>query len=64
MLETEYGLGYLDECLGISLTYQRKFQRDRDVPPSSTILLRIRPFTSEDDSAHFNLFPEQIQAIP
>ena len=64
MLETEYGIGYLDECLGISLTYERKYQRDRDVPPSSTILLRIRPFVSDEESARFNLFPERILPIP
>ena len=43
MLDTELGLGYEDECLGISIAYRRKFTTDRDVPPSTTIVLQVQP---------------------
>ncbi|MBI3677497.1 MAG: LPS-assembly protein LptD [Proteobacteria bacterium] len=65
MLDTEYGVGYDDECLGISLSFRRKFKRDRDVPPSSTFLLRIRLKTHDDgDEGAARLFPRHIFTTP
>ena len=61
MLDTEFGLGYLDECLGISLSYQRHFTRDRDVPPSTSILFRIKLITGDRQAGSDfpSLFPRQ-----
>ena len=46
-LNTEYGLGYEDECLAISLAYRRKYTEDLilGVPPSTSVILR---FSAED----------------
>ncbi|HZD25387.1 MAG TPA: LPS assembly protein LptD [Alphaproteobacteria bacterium] len=35
------GLRYRDECIDILLTYDRRFTRDRDIEPSTSINLRI-----------------------
>ena len=42
-LNTEYGLGYEDECLAISLAYRRKYTSDLilGVPPSTSVILRF-----------------------
>jgi LPS-assembly protein len=57
-LDTEYGLGYEDECLGISLAYHRKFTADRDLKPSTNFLLRIKLKTSDTPIQAYSLFPE------
>jgi len=41
MLDSRFGLTYEDECFLISLGFRRKFTRDRDIDPSSSVLLRI-----------------------
>lgn len=66
MLETEYGLGYEDECVRISLSYRRKFIRDRDVPPSTAVILRFKLKTglSDDDQSSSDLFPRHIFSTP
>lgn len=58
-LEDEFGLGYDDGCLGISITYRRKYTADRDLPPSTTIMPEIRLKTS-DIVPLSNLFPEDV----
>ena len=35
------GIQYQDECIGIGLTIQRKFTRDRDVEPSTSVNIRF-----------------------
>ncbi|HEY0300070.1 MAG TPA: LPS assembly protein LptD, partial [Rhizomicrobium sp.] len=47
MLDTELGIGYEDECLGISIAYRRKFTTDRDLPPSTSIILRFNLKTGD-----------------
>lgn len=65
MLDTEYGIGYDDECLGLSLSYRRKFTRDRDVPPSTSIILRVKLKTGDtSDDKPSNLFPRHIFTTP
>lgn len=64
MLETEYGLGYEDECVRVSLSYRRKFIRDRDVPPSTAVILRFRLKTGLSDKNGASLFPHRIFATP
>ncbi len=64
MLDTDFGLGYEDECLRLSLSYRRKFQRDRDVPPSTSLLFRIRLKTNDDSDKPSALFPRHIFTTP
>ncbi|HEY4941167.1 MAG TPA: LPS assembly protein LptD [Rhizomicrobium sp.] len=64
MLDTELGLGYEDECLGISLAYRRKFTTDRDLPPSTSIILRFSLKTGEEAIEPFSLFPQDVFSRP
>ena len=61
MIDTEFGFGYADECLGLSLSWRRQYTRDRDVPPSSSILFRFNLKTDQDqgDTAS-DIFPRHI----
>ena len=46
-LDSEFGFGYEDECLGISIAYRRKYTTDRDLPPSTSVVLRFNLKTTE-----------------
>jgi len=61
-LDTEYGLGYEDECLAISLAYRRKFTSDAllGVPPSSSVILRFSLKTGDQPVQPFSLFPQDV----
>lgn len=59
-LTSEYGLGYEDECFGISLAYRKKFTIDRDLKPSSTVLFHFNLKTSDQSTKPFSLFPHDI----
>ncbi|MGB8601480.1 MAG: LPS assembly protein LptD [Rhizomicrobium sp.] len=59
-LTTEYGMGYEDECFGISLSYRRKYTTDMDLKPSSTILFHFNLKTTDQQSKPFSLFPHDI----
>jgi len=41
-IEGVFGFEYLDECFGFAIEAKRKFTRDRDVVPSTTIGFKIR----------------------
>jgi len=41
-IEARLGIEYLDECFGFALEAKRKFTRDRDIEPSTTIGFKIR----------------------
>jgi len=45
MISQELGFEYLDECLQFQLTYRRRFTRDRDIEPSTSIIARFRLIT-------------------
>jgi len=62
MLDTEYGLGYEDECLAISLAYRRKYTFDTvlGVPPSTDIVLRFTLKTGDQPVQPFSLFPKDV----
>jgi LPS-assembly protein len=62
MLDTEYGLGYEDECLAISLAYRRKYTFDTvlGVPPSTSIVLRFTLKTGDQPVQPFSLFPKDV----
>ena len=64
MLDTEYGLGYEDECLAISLAYRRKYTSDRDLPPSTSIILRFTLKTGDQPIQPFSLFPQDVFTTP
>ena len=62
MLGIEYGLGYEDECLAVSLAYRRKYTFDTilGVPPSSSIVLRFSLKTGDQAVQPFSLFPRDV----
>jgi LPS-assembly protein len=64
MLDEEFGLGYEDECLGISLAYRKRFTTDRDLPPSSVFVLRFNLKTGEKPIVPFSLFPRDVFTHP
>jgi LPS-assembly protein len=63
MIDTEFGFSYEDECLGLSLSWRRQYTRDRDVPPSSSVLFRFNLKTDQTETQDDNLgniFPRHI----
>jgi LPS-assembly protein len=64
ILDVEYGLGYEDECLGISLAYRRKYTQDLilGLPPSTSLVLRLSFKTGEEAVRPFSLFPQDVFA--
>ncbi|MBV9044518.1 MAG: LPS-assembly protein LptD [Alphaproteobacteria bacterium] len=64
MLDTELGLGYEDECLGVSVAYRRKFTADRDLPPNTSVILRFNLKTGDSPIEPFSLFPQDVFARP
>ncbi|MEJ1968925.1 MAG: LPS assembly protein LptD [Rhizomicrobium sp.] len=64
MLDTELGLGYEDDCLGISVAYRRRFTTDRDLPPSTSIVLRFNLKTGDVAIQPFSLFPQDVFSRP
>jgi len=59
-LDNEFGLGYEDDCFGISVGYHRKYTTDRDLPPSTSYILRLKLKTTEQAIQPFSLFPEDV----
>jgi LPS-assembly protein len=64
-LNTEFGLGYEDECLAISLAYRRKYTQDLllGVPPSTSVILRFSLKTGDEGIQPFSLFPKDVFAL-
>jgi len=60
MIQEEFGLGYQDECFGISLSYLRQFTQFRDVPPSTAVFLRWSLKTSAEPTADTSIFPQHL----
>ncbi len=60
MIADEFGFGYDDECIGFSLSYRRTYTTDRNVPPSTELLLRFNLKTSEGPTDHSELFPQHL----
>ncbi len=59
-LDNEFGIGYEDECLGISVAYRRKYTADRDLPPSTSVILRLNLKTTDEPIQAFSLFPQDV----
>jgi LPS-assembly protein len=60
MIADELGFGYDDECIGISISYRRTYTTDRNVPPSTDVLVRFNLKTSETPPDHSLLFPQHL----
>jgi LPS-assembly protein len=62
MLDSEYGLGYEDECLAVSLAYRRKYTEDvaQGVLPSTSLVLRFSLKTGDQPVEPFTLFPKNV----
>jgi LPS-assembly protein len=60
MLDTEFGIGYEDECLGVSVAYRRRYTSDRDLQPSTSVILRLNLKTAEEAIQPFSLFPQDV----
>jgi LPS-assembly protein len=60
MIDTEFGFGYEDECLGLSISWRRQYTRDRDVPPSSSVLFRFNLKTDQTEGQPGDIFPTHI----
>ena len=61
-LDAEYGLGYEDECFGISIAYRRKYTQDAllGLPPSTSVIMRLSFKTGEEAVRPFSLFPQDV----
>lgn len=64
LLDTEFGLGWEDDCLGLSIAYQRRYTRLLNVPPSTSILLRVNLKTGDESGEGPSLFPRHVFASP
>lgn len=64
MLDSEFGLGYEDECLGIAVAYRKRYTTDRDLPQSTAILLRFSLKTGDQPYVPFSLFPKDVFSHP
>jgi LPS-assembly protein len=60
MLASEFGLGYEDECLGVSLSYRRTYTTDRNVPPETAWVFRIELKTNDTSTQQSDLFPRHL----
>ncbi len=60
MINSEYGLGYEDDCLAIALAYRRKYTSQPGLPPSTAVLLRIGLKTGDQPIQPFSLFHQDI----
>ena len=61
-LDSEYGLGYEDDCLAVSLAYRRRYTFDTTlgVPPSTSVILRLNLKTDGAPVQPFSLFPQDV----
>ncbi|HWA90187.1 MAG TPA: LPS assembly protein LptD [Rhizomicrobium sp.] len=60
MINSEYGIGYEDDCLAIALAYRRKYTSQPSLPPSTAVLLRIGLKTGDQPVQPFSLFHQDI----
>lgn len=62
MISQEFGVGYDDECLGFSLSYERNFTEFRELPASSSVIFRFTLKTSEVPVQRSGIFPQHLYA--
>ena len=66
MIDTEFGLGYENECVAISIAYRRRFTFDPllGLPPSTSFILRFSLKTGDQPVQPFSLFPQDVFTNP
>ena len=64
MLNDEFGVGYRDECLGVSIAYERNYTSDRDLPPSTSVLFHFNLKTGDQSEQPSALFPRHVFTTP
>ena len=60
MINSEYGIGYEDECIAIALAYRRKYTSQPGLPPSTAVILHIGLKTGDQPIQPFSLFHQDI----
>ena len=60
MISNQFGLGYEDECLGFSLSYERNFTQFRELPPSTSVIFRFTLKTTEVPVQQSGIFPRYL----
>jgi LPS-assembly protein len=62
MISDEFGVGYDDECLGFSVSYERNFTQFRELPPSTSVIFRFTLKTTEVPVQRSGIFPQYLYA--
>ncbi|HEY6579074.1 MAG TPA: LPS assembly protein LptD [Rhizomicrobium sp.] len=62
MISNEFGIGYDDDCLGFSLSYERNFTEFRELAPSTSVIFRFTLKTSEVPVQRSGIFPQALYA--
>ncbi|MGH6879106.1 MAG: LPS-assembly protein LptD [Rhizomicrobium sp.] len=62
MISDEFGIGYDDECLGFSLSYERNFTEFRELPASTSVIFKFTLNTSEVPVQRSGIFPQYLYA--
>ena len=60
MLDSEFGLGYEDECFGMALAYRRRYTSQLGLPPSTSVILRLKLKAGDEGIEPFSLFPQDV----
>ena len=62
MISDEFGVGYDDECLGVSVSYERNFTQFRELLPSTAVIFRFTLKTTEVPAQRSGIFPQYLYA--
>jgi LPS-assembly protein len=62
MISDEFGIGYDDECLGLSVSYERNFTQFRELLPSTSVIFRFTLKTTEVPVQRSGIFPQYLYA--
>ncbi|HEX3431227.1 MAG TPA: LPS assembly protein LptD [Rhizomicrobium sp.] len=62
MISDEFGIGYDDECVGLSISYERNFTQFRELVPSTSIVFRFTLKTTEVPAQRSGIFPQNLYA--
>jgi LPS-assembly protein len=62
MIADQFGLGYDDDCLGFSLSYEREYTQFRELPPSTSVIFRFTLKTNDVPVQRSGIFPEYLYA--
>ena len=62
MIADQFGVGYDDDCLGFSLSYEREYTQFRELPPSTSVIFRFTLKTNDVPVQRSGIFPEYLYA--